>query len=274
MNGSELVIHRVGPGTEEVILTTDDIIEAPNWTPDGKALIVNGGGLLFRVSLDAPGLDLIDTGFANRLNNDHGVSPDGQRLAISDKTEEGESCIYLLPAEGGRPTRVTPLVPSYWHSWSPDGGRLAYCARRGGGYVIATSAVDGSDEVVLTEPGYHSDGPDYTPDGQWIWFNCDKPGHAQIYRIRPDGRDMQRMTDDARVNWFPHPAPDGSTVLYLAYPEGTLYHPPGLDVELRMMDPEGGNIRTVARLYGGQGTINVPCWSPDSSAFAYIRYRR
>ena len=274
MRGSELVVHDLSDGSETVVLATEAIIEAPNWTPDGKALIVNGGGLLFRVALDAPALERIDTGFATRLNNDHGLSPDGQTLAISDKVETGESCIYLLPAGGGTPERLTPKVPSYWHGWSPDGQTLAYCARRGGGYVIATCALDGSDEMVLTEPSYHSDGPDFSPDGQWIWFNCDAPGHAQIYRIRPDGTDMQRMTQDARVNWFPHPSPDGAAVLYLAYPEGTMYHPAGLDVELRLMDPDGGNIRTIASLYGGQGTINVPCWAPSGAAFAYMRYMR
>ena len=275
MRGSELVIHDLATGREEVLLATDAIIEAPNWAPDGKVLYVNGGGRLYRVALDAPEMEPVNTGFARKLNNDHGISPDGTMLAISDKAETGESCIYLVPAEGGEPTRVSEKVPSYWHGWSPDGQTLAYCARRNGGYVIAVSGLDGTDERLLTLPEYHSDGPDFSPDGQWIWFNADLPGHAQIYRIRPDGSEMMRMSQDERVNWFPHPSPDGRHVLYLAYPEGTRFHPPGLDVELRLMDANGGGgIRVLAALYGGQGTINVPCWEPGGARFAYMRYLR
>lgn len=274
MKGSELVIHHLATGQDEVVLTRSEIIEAPNWSPDGASLYVNGGGRLFQVPLASPELKPVDTGFATKLNNDHGISPDGRMLAISDKVETGESCIYLLPVEGGTPRRVSAKVPSYWHGWSPDGAMLTYCARRQGGYVVAVSALDGTGERLLTDPDYHSDGPDFSPDGEWIWFNSDAPGHAQIYRIRPDGTSMTRVTQDERVNWFPHPSPDGRHVLYLAYPEGTRFHPAGLDVELRVMDADGGNMRVVAELYGGQGTINVPCWAPDGTRFAYMRYLR
>jgi len=269
---SYLCIFDLASRRETVVLETGRLIEAPNWTPDGAALIVNGDGLLFRVSLARPHLDRIDTGFAVNLNNDHGVSPDGRLLAISNHTEPGQSCIYTLPADGGTPQRVTANTPSWWHGWSPDGARLAYAARRNGVFDIYTIPVGGGDEFRVTRGGGHHDGPDYTPDGTWIWFNSDTTGHSQLWRIRPDGTDRQRMTDDARVNWFPHPSPDGRHVVYLAYPEGTLNHPPGLDVELRLMPASGGAPESLVRLHGGQGTINVPSWSPDSAAFAFVRY--
>lgn len=270
---SEIVIHELG-GAERCVYATDALIEAPNWSPDGRTLVFNGDGLIYRLDLDDPRPRLIDTGFARGCNNDHGISPDGKTLVISDKTETGKSCIYTLPIEGGTPRRVTANVPSWWHGWSPDGARLAYVGGRGGALDIYTIAVEGGEETRLTDGAGHHDGPDYTPDGRWIWFNSDRGGTMQLWRIRPDRSDLQQMTDDERVNWFPHPSPDGGKVLYLAYEPGTEGHPRDREVELRLMDAEGGAPRTLAAIFGGQGSINVPCWAPDGGAFAYVRYAR
>ena len=268
---SSLEIFDLDAGRAEVVLTTDELIEAPNWSPDGAFLVVNGGGRLFRVDLAAPALDPIDTGFATACNNDHGLSPDGTRLAISHRTD-GESCIYTLPTGGGTPERVTALTPSYWHGWSPDGRELAYCAKRDGTFGIHVIGVDGTGERRLTDAEGHSDGPDYTPDGAWIWFNSSRGGSMQLWRVRPDGSGLERMTGDERVNWFPHPSPDGRHVLYLAYEGGTEGHPRDRDVELRLMDLATGEVRTLLALFGGQGSINVPCWAPDGRRFAFMRY--
>ncbi|WP_411642161.1 TolB family protein [Loktanella agnita] len=256
-----------------VLLAHEGHIEAPNWHPDGY-LIVNGGGRLFRVSLDAPALEMINTGFAVRCNNDHGISPDGARLVISDSSRTDESCIYTLPVGGGTPERITAEVPSYWHGWSPDGRTLAYVGRRGGPFCLLTCPVGGGAETVVTEAFDHVDGPDYTPDGKWIWFNGERDGAVNLWRIRPDGAGLTQMTDDATVNWFPHPSPDGTHILYLAYPPGTQGHPAELDVALCLMPAAGGTSQVLLRLYGGQGTINVPCWAPDAGRFAFMRYIR
>jgi Tol biopolymer transport system component len=272
---SELCTIAIRPGsTPRLVLTHEGHIEAPNWHPDGD-LIVNGGGLLFRVPLDSPQLIPIDTQFATGLNNDHGLSPDAQTLALSDKTETGQSCIYLMPVAGGTLRRVTALTPSWWHGWSPDGQRLVYAAVRakGGPVGIWSCALDGSDETCVTADFDHADGPDYSADGHWIWFNGERAGAVDLWRVRPDGTGLQRMTDDAAVNWFPHPSPDGAHVVYLAYPPGTRGHPGDLPVHLRLMPQDGGPARDLVALHGGQGTINVPSWAPDSSALAFVRYR-
>lgn len=272
---SEIVIHDLATGSERVVLATDQLVEAPNWSPDGKFIVFNGEGLIWRLDPEAGAQpERIDTGFATGCNNDHGISPDGTTLVISDKTETGQSCIYTLPIEGGAPKRVTQNVPSWWHGWSPDGETLAYAAARDGAMGIYTIPAGGGEEICLTDGGGHYDGPDYTPDGEWIWFNSDRGGAMQLWRVRPDGSGMARMSDDERVNWFPHPSPDGAAVLYLAYQPGTQGHPADREVELRVMNPQGGDIRTAASLFGGQGSINVPCWAPDSTAFAYVRYAR
>ncbi|MCK4989521.1 MAG: PD40 domain-containing protein, partial [Bacteroidales bacterium] len=126
-----------------VVYHTDNHIEAPNWSPDGKSLIYNSGGLLYKIPVEGGYPVLIPTGFARRINNDHGISPDGTQLVISDQTETGHSLMYTLPIEGGDPKKITPLSPSYWHGWSPDGATLAYCAERNGNYDIYAIPVDG-----------------------------------------------------------------------------------------------------------------------------------
>jgi Tol biopolymer transport system component len=271
---STLSIYALATGAVEEVLSTDRLIEAPNWTPDGTALIVNGDGRMFRVPIEAPDLIPIDTGHATACNNDHGISPDGSRLVISDSTDTGQSCIWILPIAGGVPRRVTELVPSWWHGWSPDGKTLAHVGRRDGAFGIYTIGVDGGAEQHLISGGGHYDGPDYSPDGGWIWFNSDRGGSMDLWRIPVSGGAPEQMTGDHRINWFPHPAPDGSSVLYLSYAPGTEGHPRERDVELRMLDISDGSVRTLLAVFGGQGTINVPCWSPDGGRFAFVRYGR
>lgn len=269
-----LETYDVDTGEIDQVLATEHLIEAPNWTRDGGALIVNANGKLFRVALDAPHLEHIDTGGFARLNNDHGLSPDGTRLAISDKTETGKSCIYTLPVTGGTPQRITDHVPSWWHGWSPDGQNLTYTCVRQEQFGIAICPANGGAETVLIRSAHHYDGPDYSHDGAWIWFNSDRGGIMSLWRMRNDGSDVQQMTFGDSVDWFAHPSPDGCHVCYLAYPPRTTGHPFGRDVELRLMPAIGGESRCLTAFYGGQGTLNVPNWAPDGRRFAYVRYAR
>ncbi|WP_205678771.1 TolB family protein [Aquisphaera insulae] len=249
-------------------------IEAPNWLADGKTLIFNGGGRIHRVPTTGGEPVAIDTGFATRCNNDHGVSPDGKTLVISDQTQgTRDSLIYTLPVEGGTPRQVTPTGPSYWHGWSPDGKTLAFCGRRGGEYDIYTIPAAGGTEARLTTAAGLDDGPEYSPDGR-IYFNSVRGGSMQIWRMNGDGSDQQAVTDDGFNNWFPHVSPNGRTMVFLSYEKGVEGHPEDQDVTLRRMDLATGKVDVLARLFGGQGTINVPCWSPDGKAIAFVTYQR
>ena len=257
------------------VYTTTDLIEAPNWLRDGTNLIFNSRGHLFRLPVKGGSPEPIDTGFATRCNNDHGLSPDGRQIAISDQSQPGgKSLIYLVPATGGTPRRITELGPSYWHGWSPDGRTLAYCAERGGEYDVYTIPVDGGAETRLTTAKGLDDGPEYSPDGQWIYFNSDRIGTMQIYRMHTDGSGQEAVTHDEANNWFAHPSPDGKWLVFLSYARDVTGHPANQDVQLRLMPVGGGPAQVLAKLFGGQGTINVPSWSPDSRQVAFVSYRR
>lgn len=282
---SVLQTVEITSGRVDTILTVDRRVEAPNWTPDGRAFILNGGGRLYRVSLHDPAqLHLIPTGFADRLNNDHGISPDGTRLVISHHAAEhvsdpGQdwlaSSIYVLPLAGSdAPVKVTTKAPSFWHGWSPDGSTLAYTALRDDEWDVYVIPVSGGEERRLTTCPGLDDGPDYAPDGAFIYYNSICSGSMEIWRMRPDGSDPERLTDDAYSNWFPHPSPDGRWVVFLGYlqDQGDA-HPFGRQVTLRLMDVGDGSVRELTRpFFGGQGTINVPSWSPDSRAVAFMSY--
>ncbi|MBC2804093.1 hypothetical protein ELI13_10840 [Rhizobium ruizarguesonis] len=269
---SSVEIYNVGTGRAREVWQTDRLVEAPNFSPDGSYLLLNGDGLLYRLPLDGGEVVKVDTGFAVNCNNDHGISPDGTEIVISDKTEFGKSAIYILPIEGGTPRLITQNLPSYWHGWSPDGRQLAYCGIRDDLFDIYTISVDGGAETRLTHGEGRNDGPDYSADGQWIYFNSSRTGLMQIWRIHPDGTGLEQVTSDNQGNWFAHPSPTNDKVLILSYDPSVFDHPRDLDVRLRLMDMDGGNLKTLFELFGGQGTINVPCWSPDGKEFAYVRY--
>ena len=267
-----LEVVPIGSKDRRLIYHTTDLIEAPNWSPDGKYLLFNSKGHLYRIQSTGGDPESINTVFANRCNNDHGFSPDGLQLAISDQSRGGKSLIYTLPASGGEPHQVTQLAPSYWHGWSPDGSRLAFCGERNGEFDIYTIPVGGGEEKRLTTAQGLDDGPDYSPDGKFIYFNSERTGTMQIWRMKPDGADQEQVTSDDFNNWFPHPSPDGKWLVFLSYDKEVTGHPANKPVRLRLMPLMGGPIQELARLFGGQGTVNVPSWSPDSRQLAFVSY--
>ncbi len=270
---SSVEIYNIRTRLSRVVWQTADLVEAPNWSPDGSYLLINGNGLLYRLPPKGGQAPVqLDTGFAVECNNDHGISPDGSLVVISDKTEHGKSCIYVLPAIGGQPRQVTAKLPSYWHGWSPDGRNLAYCGIREDVFDIYSISVDGGEERRLTMGEGRNDGPDWSADGEWIYFNSSRSGLMQIWRMHPDGSDVERITYSDTGDWFPHPSPKGDKLLYLSYAPYVFDHPRDHEVSLRLMDMDGGSPETLFELFGGQGTINVPNWSPDGDEFAFVRY--
>lgn len=267
-------------GAARVIFESSHVIEAPNWTPDGEHLIFNSGGQLWRIGVDGRSVELIDTGPLADLNNDHLISPDGRTLYVS--SDDGH--LYALPVEGGVPRRISNIHAApfhyYLHGISPDGLELAYVAVEGSAghrrINIFTIPAAGGPDRRLSDIDKPNDGPEFSPDGRWIYFNSERgaqrPGHAQIFRMARDGAGIEQLTSDERVNWFPHLSPDGNHLVCLSYPPGTLGHPPDHQVILRLMRPDGRDVRDIAAFNGGQGTINVNSWAPDGRRLAYIAY--
>jgi Tol biopolymer transport system component len=279
----ELVVADRDGRTLSVIYETSELIEAPNWTPDGHWLVFNAGGRLFQISQDGKdGPHRIDTAPIENLNNDHVISPDGKTVFIS----ANDGHLYRCPMTGGIPTKLSndhePVrhFNYYLHGISPDGETLAYVGleRHAKESItrIYTIPAQGGSDIALTDGSCPVDGPEYAADGTWIYFNSEaaatRPGHAQIFRMRLDGSGAEQLTHDARVNWFPHAAPDGTIFAYLSFPEGTRGHPADKQVIIRTMAPDGTGIRDIDTFNGGQGTINVTSWAPDSQRFAYVRY--
>ncbi len=264
-------------GVRTVLKEFSYVIEAPNWTRDGQFLVYNSRGRIYTYELASGEIRELESGFAVDCNNDHVLSPDNRQIAVSHFTyEDAASRIYILPIQGGDPALVTEKGPSYLHGWSPDGNCLAYCAERGGQYDIYTIPINGGPETQLTDLPGLDDGPEYSPDGKYIWFNSTRTGLMQIWRMDTDGSNPTQMVQEDANCWFPHVSPDGSQVVYITYNKNDVApgdHPANKNVELRLISAGGGESKTIVKLFGGQGTMNVNSWSPDNRTIAFVSYR-
>ncbi len=277
--GCRLETMDVFSGKRKVIFKKDGRFEAPNWMPDGKKLLFNMGGLLYTIPVEGGEIEVLNTGDAIRNNNDHCISFDGKMLAISSHRQGlngGGSTVYVLPLEGGTPQIVTEHTPSYLHGWNPNNKEVVYVAQRDGRniYDIYKNSINGGSEVALThnKAGEHVDGCEFSPDGKWIYYNGSHSGTMQLWRMKPDGSDREQITFDENNDWFPHISPDGKWILYISFPPtiDVNAHPSYKRVTLNLMPVNGGVPKVVAYLYGGQGTINVPSWSPDSKQVSFV----
>ena len=273
--GCRMETMNVFNGKRKVIYEKEGRFEAPNWMPDGKKLLFNMDGSLFTIPVEGGELIQLNTGFANRLNNDHCISFDGKMLGISNFNGEGSS-VYVLPLEGGTPREITNTTPSYLHGWSPNNKDLVYVAQRNGIpiYNIYKKSIKGGDEIALTNnsSGEHADGCEYSPDGKYIYYNGSQSGTMQIWRMKPDGSDKEQLTFDEYNDWFPHISPDGEWMVFISFEPDIKFnaHPSYKRVMLRLMPVAGGAPKAIATLYGGQGTINVNSWSPDSQYISFV----
>lgn len=279
--GSQLEILDVETGHRQLVHSSAQPFEAPNWTPDGAALIYNTSGRdanhrgrLHRFDLATRQARVIPTDFANRNNNDHVLSFDGKWIGLSHHSTNhgGRSAVFTVPIAGGTPKLITPLTPSYLHGWSPDGKFLVYTGGRNDEFDIYKISSGGGEKIRLTTAKGLDDGPEYTPDGKYIYFNSARQGTMQLWRMKPDGSDQEPVTRDEHNNWFPHVSPDGKWIAFLTFSKDVdpADHPYYKQIYLRLMPIAGGAPKVIAYVYGGQGTINVPSWSPDSRKLAFV----
>lgn len=286
ITGSRVSIYNMATQTIDVIYRDSKVIEAPNWSPDGKFLLVNTGGELYTLRMDNAKpkfLSQINISDMSRCNNDKGYSPDGTLIAFSASHNAPGSQVYRVAAQGGTAKRIVPETPSYFHAFSPDGQWMAFVANRHGQtFNLFRVPTAGGEQQQLTFKSSYDDGPDYSPDGKWIYFNSNRSGSWDIWRMPADGAGpndarAEQVTNDGYEDWFPHCSPDGKHLLFLSFPHGTPNHNAHTQVQLRMIPLPGAHvtfppIEIMTSFFGGQGTINVNSWSPDSTKFAFVSY--
>lgn len=279
---SRLEVLDIANGNRKVIYESNQRFEAPNYMPGGKSLLINSKGSLWTIPVTGGELTKFNTGFADRNNNDHVISFDGKMVGISHHRTGmfgGGSTVYVVPISGGTPKLVTEKTPSYLHGWAANNKEVYYVGRRdtarNSPYHIYKANIDSGMETQLTNFKFgHVDGPEGSPDGQWVYYNGSQTGTMQLYRMKTDGSNIEQLTFDQYNNWFPHISPDGKWIAYISFPDDIepASHPAMKLVSLKIMPVNGGFPKTIAYLYGGQGTINTPSWSPDSKQIAFVSY--
>jgi Tol biopolymer transport system component len=272
--GSQIETLDVFSGKRKILYTSPESLQAPNWSHDGKNLIYNSKGLMYRFDLQTKKPGLINTGFVKNNNNDHVISFDGKMLGLSSASGDPKfgSMIYTVSVDGGTPKQITPTGPSYLHGWSPDGKWLTFTGQRNNEFDIYKVPSNGGDEIRLTTTPGLDDGSEFSPDGKYIYFNSVRSGTMQLWRMKPDGSDPEQLTNDEFNNWFPHVSPDGKWIAFLSFMNDVKPddHPFYKHVYLRLMPFNGGSPKVIAYVYGGQGSINTPSWSPDSKKIAFV----
>ena len=287
IKNSKVAVYDLASKKTSIVYSMDGMIEAPNWSPDGKYLLLNSQGKLWRLpvgaTVSAAHLDEIDLHGLEHCNNDKSVSPDGKSIAFSSSGKAKGSQVYTVAAAGGEPKLIVPEIPSYFHAFSPDGAWLSFVSQRNGHFNLFRVPMDGGEQSRLTSKPSYDDGPDYSPDGKWIYFNSDRSGSWDIWRMPASGAGpgdalAQQVTNDEQEDWFPHCSPDGKKLLFLTFAKGTAGHNGHSEVTLRMIPLPGRTIKprapqVVTKFFGGQGTINVNSWSPDSKKFSFVIYQ-
>jgi Tol biopolymer transport system component len=273
--GSRIETMEVTTGHREVVHTSPKSLQAPNWTPDGKSLVYNSGGLMYRFDLDSKKVEPINTGDVKNNNNDHVLSFDGKMLGLSSSVQKaGGSVVFTVPVEGGTPKQITPKGPSYLHGWSPDGSKLLFTGQRNNEFDIYEVPAKGGKEKRLTNATGLDDGSEYSPDGKYIYFNSNRTGDMKIWRMKADGSEQEQVSAGDFHDWFPHISPDGKWMVYLSFLKEEARsdeHPFYKHVYLQLApvdDPKKAKV--IGYIYGGQGSINTPSWSPDSKKIAFV----
>src|SRR5712691_10605005 len=127
---------------------------------------------------------------------------------------------------------------------------------------LFVSNADGSGEQKLTE-GYLDYNPVWSPDGQWIVFTSERNGSADLYRMRPDGSGLERLTDAPAYDDQAAFSPDGKQLVFVSTRAGGTADLWTMDLQTR---------RTKALTSGAGGDFR-PSWSPDGQWIAFASDR-
>jgi len=248
-------------------------ISSPNWMPDQKTLYAYKDGQILRIPLLDPlnggKPEVLDTAGLVDCAGDFGVSPDGKSIALScAETKGGIRNLYVLPF-GGAPRRLTEGAPSFFHGWSADGNTLLFTRGKAAAADFFLVPAAGGPERRLTSDTLH-DGPEFTPDGKYIYFDSSRSGSSQIWRMKADGTGAIQITDDGMEDQSPHVSPDGAAVAWLQLKPGG---GTGVqDASIQLLSVKDGVIRTLVNFQGNRGSFTMPVWG-DKNHLALVSYQ-
>lgn len=297
---THIMVYNVQTKTTKSIFTADGQWHSPNWTIDGRFIIADMNGDIYRIPVDgdtAGPAELITMSQKMSATNDRALSYDGKLIAMT-------GIVGSIPTPtGGRSLSAADLrniaklfvmnmdgsdahqVQTGWlHGWTPDGKRLLYVTNRKQDFDIFSGDVNGGGEKQLTTNNAQDDGPESSADGKWIYFCSNRSGKWDAWRMPmdgagPDDKLAERITFGDTQDWFPHVSNDGKWLYTISYP---MDHPDhqfvGAGVKIKLLRLENGiaakgaSLETVSTFFGGQGSGNTTGWAPDSSKFAWTVY--
>jgi hypothetical protein len=275
---SRVTTIEIGGSSPKVVLDSPHRFAAPEWTPDGTSLIVNGGGTLWRLPALGGSPTPIAIARSGWIDINHSVSPDGKSLAFTS------GALWKVASDGGEPVQVTANPGNYVHGWSPDGKGLMVSSNRGQGIDLFSISPESGEERRLTTSPRLDDAGQSSSDGRWLYFVSDRSGNREIWRIPasgegPGGSKAERITSDDRQNASPRPSPDGKWLIYLSYPPRSPFNAIDRDVLIRRIPlPVDGPVKApvkaedVVRIVGGHGTLGSRPFSPDGRRFVYSSF--
>ncbi len=211
-------------------------------------------------------------------------SPDGSRIAYVANAEiAGATEVFLVDRDGSNPQKISgtvgspPRVDLERIQWSPDGRYVAQLVRsKSSGLVIGINTHDtqaGGPNSVRLNPTVVPGGAifrfSWAPDSSRILYQGlqDFDDRVELYTVRPDGSDHQKVSVDllpdgiaSQAQW----SSDSTKILYKADPDELGQS------EVFVVNPDGtGNVRINGPLNAGQISVSL-AWSPDGARVSYV----
>jgi len=291
---THFVIYDVQKKATSTLFTIEGEWHAPNWTPNGKYIISDMGGDLYRIPVHGASAGKPEKiGISQKMmaTNDHALSWDGKQIAITGiapstakirSAADIHNPLFIMKIDGSNAREVHL---GWLHAWSPDGKYVSYVQYHGDNFDIYRINTDGSGELLMTTNKAQDDGPEYSADGKWVYFCSNRSGKWDGWRMPaagagPDDKLAEKITHGTDTqDWFPHVSLDGKWLYTISYP---IDHPDhnyvgdGIKIKLLSLEngvaAKGAELTTVRTFFGGQGSANTGGWAPDSRKFAWTEY--
>jgi len=227
------VVKSDGSGDRPLLSKFDSevqIQEHPAWSPDGKSLLISGGGndtgnsakdtfiCELSGSLQADNLRKVIAGQGVQLGEEPCFSPDGKHITFVSINET----LWIANTNGKSKTQVVQVDGSYCHqpAWSPDGQWIAFATDRDGDVEVYKVRWDGSELTRLTRQRGFDCRPRWSRDGEWILFTSGRNRNHDLFLMRSDGSDVLPLTSHAAMDDHGDWSPDGKSIAFVSMRDG------------------------------------------------------